>query len=144
MATIGLIGAGNIGSTVARLAVSAGYDVILSNRRGPEVLQPLLQELGERASAATPQEAAEAGDIVVVTVPLNQYRDVPVAPLRGKIVIDTNNYYPGRDGSIPELDAEETTTSELLQAHLPESKVVKGFNNISLIRKFLFEKVCLS
>ncbi len=130
MATSGLIGAGNIGSTVARLAVAAGYDVILSNRRGPEALQSLMAELGRRARAATPEEAAEPGDIVVVTVPLNQYRNVPVEPLRGKIVIDTNNYYPGRDGNIAELDSEETTTSEMLQNHLPESKVVKGFNNI--------------
>lgn len=131
MATVGLIGAGNIGGTVARLAVAAGYEVVLSNRRGPEVLEPLLARLGKQARAATPEEAARAGDIVVVTVPLHQYRSIPVEPLLGKIVIDTNNYYPGRDGNIPELDSEESTTSELLQAHLSESKVVKGFNNIS-------------
>ena len=80
--------------------------------------------------AATPAEAAAAGDIVVVTVPLKAYRQVPVEPLRGKIVIDTNNYYPQRDGHIAELDDESTTVSELLQAHLPESQVVKAFNNI--------------
>jgi hypothetical protein len=66
----------------------------------------------------------------VVAVPLKNYRDVPVAPLAGKIVIDTNNYYPQRDGHIPELDNESTTTAELLQAHLPTSKVVKAFNHI--------------
>jgi len=66
-----------------------------------------------------------------VTVPLKYYRDVPVEPLADKIVIDTNNYYPHRDGQIPELDDERTTTAELLQAHLPTSKVVKVFNNIS-------------
>lgn len=130
MTTIGLIGSGNIGGTVARLAVDAGYDVVLSNRRGPDVLADLLDELGPKARAATPAEAAEAGDLVVVTVPLHAYRDVPVAPLRGKVVIDTNNYYPDRDGHVAELDDESTTTSELLQQHLPESHVVKGFNNI--------------
>ena len=130
MTTIGLIGSGNIGSTVARLAVDAGYDVVLSNSRGPETLSDLVAELGERARAATAAEAAEAGDLVVVTVPLKAYRDVPVSPLAGKVVIDTNNYYPERDGHIAELDAEETTTAELLQAHLPASCVVKGFNNI--------------
>ncbi|WP_033338693.1 NADPH-dependent F420 reductase [Catenuloplanes japonicus] len=130
MTTIGLIGSGNIGGTVARLAVNAGYDVVLSNSRGPETLADLVGELGPKARAATAAEAAEAGDIVVVTVPLKAYREVPVAPLRGKVVIDTNNYYPDRDGRFAELDAEETTTSELLQAHLPESTVVKGFNNI--------------
>jgi predicted dinucleotide-binding enzyme len=74
MTTIGFIGAGNIGSNVARVAVAAGYDVVLSNSRGPETLTDLVQELGEHARAATPQEAAEAGDLVVVTVPLHAYR----------------------------------------------------------------------
>ena len=128
--TIGLIGAGKIGSQLARLAVANGYDVVLSNSRGPESLSGLVAELGPRARAATPEEAARAGDLVVVTVPLRAYRSVPAAPLAGKIVIDTNNYYPQRDGHIPELDGESTTTSELLQAHLPASKVVKAFNHI--------------
>ncbi len=130
MATIGLIGAGHIGSQVARLAVRNGYDVVLSNSRGPETLAPLVAELGKHACAGTPAEAAKAGDIVVVTVPLKAYRSVPVEPLAGKVVIDTNNYYPQRDGHIPELDQEKTTTSELLQAHLPGSRVVKAFNHI--------------
>jgi predicted dinucleotide-binding enzyme len=128
--TIGLIGAGHIGSQLARLAVANGYNVIVSNSRGPETLGPLVAELGSKARAATPIGAAKGGDIVVVTVPLKNYKDVPLEPLAGKIVIDTNNYYPERDGHIPELDKETTTTSELLQAHLPASKVVKGFNHI--------------
>src|SRR5262249_15358118 len=128
MKTIGLIGAGHIGSQIARLGVAHGYDVVISNSRGPETLSALVAELGPRARAATPLEAAKAGDMVVVTVPLKNYRQVPVAPLAGKIVIDTNNYYPQRDGHIPELDTESTTTSELLQAHLTSSKVVKAFN----------------
>jgi predicted dinucleotide-binding enzyme len=130
MTTIGLIGSGHIGSTVARLAVDAGHDVVLSNSRGPETLSDLVEELGPHARAATAVEAAAAGDIVVVTIPLKAYREVPVEPLRGKVVIDTNNYYPQRDGHVAELDDESTTVSELLQAHLPESHVVKSFNNI--------------
>lgn len=130
MTTIGLIGSGNIGSTVARLAVDAGYDVVLSNSRGPETLADLVAELGDHARAATAEEAAAAGDLVVVTVPLKSVPEVPVEPLRGKVVIDTCNYYPQRDGHIAELDDESTTTSELLQAHLPTSHVVKVFNNI--------------
>jgi predicted dinucleotide-binding enzyme len=128
--TIGIIGSGNIGSTVARLAVDAGYDVVISNSRGPETLSELAAELGPRARAATASEAAEAGDIVVVSVPLKAYRAVPAEPLAGKVVIDTNNYYPERDGRIPELDDESTTTAELLQDHLGSARVVKGFNNI--------------
>ena len=130
MTTIGLIGSGNIGSAIARLSVAAGHDVVLSNSRGPATLTGLVDELGPRARAATPADAAEAGDLVVVTVPLKAYRDVPVEPLVGKVVIDTNNYYPQRDGHIAELDDESTTTSELLQAHLPASRIVKAFNNI--------------
>ena len=128
--TIGLIGAGHIGSQIARLAVSHGFAAVISNSRGPETLIALVTELGPHARAATATEAAKAGDIVVVTVPLKNYREVPVEPLAGKIVIDTNNYYPQRDGHIPELDNESTTTAELLQAHLPTSKVVKAFNHI--------------
>lgn len=133
MTTIGLIGSGNIGSAVARLAVAAGHDVVLSNSRGPETLTDLVAELGERARAATAQEAAAAGEVVVVTIPLKAYREVPVEPLAGKVVIDTNNYYPERDGHIAALDDESTTTSELLQQHLPASHVVKGFNNIAFM-----------
>jgi predicted dinucleotide-binding enzyme len=128
--TIGLIGAGHIGSAVARAAIAAGHSVVLSNSRGPETLADLVKELGPSARAATPAEAARAGDIVVVTIPLRNIADVPVEPLAGKVVIDTNNYYPQRDGHIPELDAESTTTAELLQRHLPASKVVKAFNHI--------------
>ncbi len=124
------IGSGNIGSTVARLALAAGHDVVLSNSRGPDTLADLVRELGAHATAATPAEAAAAGDVVVVTIPLGSYRQVPVAELRGKVVVDTMNYYPQRDGSIAELDDESTTSAELLAAHLPGARVVKAFNNI--------------
>ena len=130
MKTLGLIGAGHIGSQLARLAVKIGYDVVISNSRGPQTLADLVINLGPHARAATPEEAGRGGDIVVVTIPLKNLSDVPVAPLSGKIVIDTLNYYPQRDGHIADLDDEKTTTSELVQAHLPASKVVKAFNHI--------------
>ena len=130
ISTIGLIGAGHIGSQLARLAVQHGYKVVISNSRGPETLSGLIAELGDGATAATAEDAAKAGDIVVVTVPLKNVPDVPVAPLAGKTVIDTNNYYPERDGRIAGLDSAETTTAGLLQSHLPDSKVVKVFNHI--------------
>jgi predicted dinucleotide-binding enzyme len=130
MTTIGLIGAGHIGSQIARLAIRNGYDVVVSNSRGPATLSALVKELGPRARSATAHDAARAGDIVVVTIPLKNIESIPVEPLAGKVVIDTNNYYPQRDGRIPELDNESTTTAELLQKHLPKSKVVKAFNHI--------------
>jgi predicted dinucleotide-binding enzyme len=130
MTTIGFIGSGNIGSQVARAAVAHGYDVVMSNSRGPETLSALIDDLGPHARAATALEAAEAGDWVVVTTPLSAIEGLPVEALAGKIVVDTNNYYFERDGHIPELDAEKTTVSEILQRKLPNSKVAKGFNHI--------------
>jgi 8-hydroxy-5-deazaflavin:NADPH oxidoreductase len=130
MTTIGFIGAGNIGQAVARLALEHAYDVVLSNSRGPETLDDVVARLGPNAEADTAEGAAARGDIVVVTIPLKAYRDVPVEPLAGKVVIDTNNYYPQRDGRIEELEDGSTTSSSLLQRHLPDSHVVKAFNHI--------------
>jgi predicted dinucleotide-binding enzyme len=130
MTRIGIIGAGHIGSTLARGLTDRGYDVVISNSRGPESLAPLVAELGERAQAGTATDAATLGDIVIVTVPLKAYKDVPVAPLASKIVLDTNNYYWERDGRITALDEKRTTTTALLQEHLPTSKVAKAFNHI--------------
>ncbi|KQQ94712.1 NADP oxidoreductase [Leifsonia sp. Leaf325] len=130
MTTIGIIGAGHIGSQVARAAITAGYDVVISNSRGPETLGDLIAELGPKATAATATDAAAAADIAVVTVPLKALGAIPVEPLAGKIVIDTNNYYFERDGRIASLDDGSDTVSGLLQAHLPESRVAKGFNHI--------------
>ena len=127
---IGLIGSGHIGSTVARLAIAQGHDVVLSNSRGPDTLADLVASLGPLASAATSANAAAASDLVVVTIPVRAVPDVPVEPLAGKIVIDTNNYYPQRDGQIAALDSGETTSSELLAAHLGNARVVKAFNAI--------------
>ena len=128
--TIGLIGSGLIGSSLARLAIAQGHDVVLSNSRGPETLADLVAELGPKARAATAAEAAQAGDIVVVTVPFGRYREVPAQPLAGKVVIDTNNYYPDRDGRFEDVEAGTVTESELLAQHLVGAKVVRAFNGI--------------
>ena len=128
--TLGIIGAGHIGSNVARAAIAAGYDVVISNSRGPETLTDLIAELGPKARAATASDAAQAADLALVAVPLGKYKNVPVEGLAGKVVMDANNYYPQRDGRIPALDNNENTTSGLLQEHLHTSKVVKAFNNI--------------
>ncbi|AMM22128.1 NADP oxidoreductase [Frondihabitans sp. PAMC 28766] len=130
MTTIGIIGAGNIGSQVARAAITHGYDVVISNSRGPETLAELVGDLGPKASAATSVGAGAAGDFVVVTVPLKAYDKIPVEPLAGKVVIDTNNYYFERDGHIEALDNGQDTVSAMLQRHLPTSRVAKGFNHI--------------
>lgn len=130
MTTIGLIGAGNIGSQVARVAVAHGYDVVLSNSRGPETLTELIEELGSHARAATPFQAAQAADLAVVAIPLHAIEEVPVEPLAGKTVIDAGNYYPARDGQVEELDSGSAASSQLLQRLLATSHVVKAFNHI--------------
>jgi hypothetical protein len=130
MTTLGIIGAGSIGSQVARMAVKNGHDVVLSNSRGPETLAGLVAELGSHARAATPAEAAAAADIAVVSIPFSAYLDVPVEPLAGKVVIDTTNYFWERDGRYAELDEKSTTDSQLLQEHLSSSRVVKAFNHL--------------
>lgn len=129
MTTIGTIGAGHIGSTVARLAAASGHQVILSNSRGPQTLTDLANDIGDGVRAGTQEQAAQA-DVVVVTVPLKALDAIPADLLDGKIVIDTMNYYPDRDGDIPDLKSGRTTTSEMAAAHFHGARIVKGFNNI--------------
>ena len=131
---IGLIGAGRIGGTLARLAVEQGHEVVLSNSRGPHTLIGLVDDLGDGARAATPREAARDGDVVVVSVPLYAIHDLPADELAGKVVIDTNNYYPARDGQMAELDEGKTTSSELLATLAPDARVVKAFNAIQYVQ----------
>jgi len=130
MTTIGIIGTGQIGMTIARLAVRAGHRVVLSNSRGPETLAGAVAELGPQATAVTSAEAATAGDIVVISVPVAAFEHLPSAALHGKTVIDTCNYGPERDGHVAELDDGSVTSSSLLQGHLPGAAVVKVFNTI--------------
>jgi len=125
MTSVGFIGSGRIGSVLAKLSVAAGYDVLLSNSRGPQTLTDLAAATG--AKAVTSAEAAQA-DLVVVSIPVKAYASVPA--IDGKVVMDTGNYYPARDGQIAELDDGALTSSELLARQVPEAKVVKVFNNI--------------
>jgi 8-hydroxy-5-deazaflavin:NADPH oxidoreductase len=125
---IGVIGAGNIGANAAKLFAQAGHEIALANSRGPETLQSLVAEIG--AQAATIEDAANFGEVVFISIPFGKYQSLPPNVFAGKIVIDSNNYYPGRDGQFTELDSGATTSSELLAAHLPGARVVKGFNTI--------------
>jgi predicted dinucleotide-binding enzyme len=130
MTIIGIIGSGHVGSNLAQAAIAHGYDVVLSNSQGPDSLAGLVKELGPRASAATPAEAAADGDFAIVAIPIATIDQVPVEPLAGKVVIATINYFPQRLGRIPEIDNGTTTAPGLLQAHLPASKVVRAFSMI--------------
>jgi predicted dinucleotide-binding enzyme len=130
MNRIGIIGSGSIGAAVARLAVAAGYDVLIANSRGPESLTDLIDELGPRLQASDTRTAAQFGDIPVLAVPLAAYPNLPVDAFAGKTVLSTGNYYPHRDGRIGQLDSLESTTAEYEQALLPGAVIVKVFNNI--------------
>lgn len=140
MMTIGIIGAGEVGSQIARAAIKAGYKVVIANSRGPETLSALVSELGPSARAASAANAAAAGDFVVIAVPLKLVNDMPVAQLVGKIVLDTNNYMPWRDGHYAAVDSGEKTVHELRQEQLPGSKVAKAFTHIQAPRLFLSAK----
>jgi len=127
---IGVIGAGHIGSNAARLFVKAGNEVAIANSRGPQTLEPLVEELGDNAEAVTVEEARDFGDIVFISIPLGRISELPTNGWENKIVIDTNNYYPDRDGNIAKLDSGSTTSSEMLLQHIPGARLVKGFNTI--------------
>jgi 8-hydroxy-5-deazaflavin:NADPH oxidoreductase len=131
MTTIGILGSGHVGSNLAQAAIAHGYDVVLSNSQGPDSLTGLVKELGPQARAATPAEAAAAGDFAIVAIPITTIDQVPVEPLAGKVVIATINYFPQRLGHIPEIDDGRTTAPGLLQAHLPTSRVVRAFSMIN-------------
>lgn len=127
---IGFIGAGHIGANAAKLFAKAGHEVVISNSRGPETLESLAAELGNGVRAVTGEEAAGFGDVVFVSIPFGNYKDLLADKLDGKLVIDSNNYYPDRDGHYPDLDEGKTTSSELLAGHLKGARVVKAFNTI--------------
>jgi len=130
MTTIGIIGSGNIGTAVARLATAAGVNVVIANSRGPESLAELVEELGPHAKAATIEDAADSGAAVLLSIPVSAYKDLPDGLLNGKTVLDTGNYYPSRDGRIPELDSGQYTQLQLAQKLLPGAILVKAFSNI--------------
>lgn len=132
--TIGIIGSGLVGKAVAHLAVAAGFNVVISNSRGPETITALAKELGPRARAASIEDAIAAADIVSIAIPLASFESLPADKLDGKIVLDQTNYYPGvGDFRRADLDRGDLTSSELVQKHLRGAKVVKGIHNLGWI-----------
>ncbi|GAC1324518.1 MAG: NAD(P)-binding domain-containing protein [Chloroflexota bacterium] len=125
---IGIIGAGRIGSTSARLFVRAGHEVTLSNSRGPETLERLVQEIGQGAHARSVDDAARWADLVLLAVPFRNREALPAPEtVRGKIVIDATNPY---DDNFGVMDLGEQTSSEIIAQHLPGARIVKAFNTI--------------
>lgn len=128
---VAVIGAGNIGGTLATLLVHAGHQIDLVNSRGPESLAPLVAELGPAARAATAADAAPAADIVVLAVPLQRIPDLRPDWFDGAVVIDTSNYFPRYTGVIDALTTGDVGSSEYVQGLLPTATVVKGINQLA-------------
>jgi 8-hydroxy-5-deazaflavin:NADPH oxidoreductase len=126
---IGIVGAGRMGLALAVSFASAGRDVMVSNSRGPETLTDVVDSIPGDVRAGTVAEATRFGELVAVVIPPGAIRELQAELFVGKIVLDVNNYFPGNVG-LPEVDAGETTSSELLASLLPGAKVVKAFNAI--------------
>ena len=126
---VGILGAGKAGTAIARLSLQAGHDVRLSRAGSIDELRLMIGFVAPGAAPVTPAHAVSSADLVVLALPLARYRELPIAALAGRVVIDAMNYWPAVDGRLPEFEG-SLSSSEVIQARLSDSRVVKTLNHV--------------
>lgn len=128
--TIGIIGAGKVGIVLAQLAIKAGYKVLIAGSGSADKIRLTVSVLARGAKALTSAEVAEKADVIILSIPLGRYKELPKEELKGKVVIDSMNYWWEIDGERPDLTNADISSSEVVQNYLKDSRVVKAFNHI--------------